>query len=103
MGVCNFNSTACCHAVDAAVKSGNSPPTVWFTLLHATAETRTAANFATVFLRCEVAIAAAYRRRRGEGGRSWCPTEWSLQAVRTICIRVDTYVDLQLWVKKIAV
>ncbi len=28
-----FNSTVCCHAVDAAVKSGKSPPTVWFALV----------------------------------------------------------------------
>jgi hypothetical protein len=31
------------------------------------------------------------------------PTEGSRQAVTTICIRAETYVDLQLWVKKIAV
>jgi hypothetical protein len=28
-----FNSTVCCHAVDAAVESGKSPTTVWFALI----------------------------------------------------------------------
>jgi hypothetical protein len=73
-----FHSTVCGHAVDADVKSGELPPTVWFTLI--------------AFVVMSGTSRLEYRPFPGE-----CGSEGDTTSVRlTVGIELDVVVDVDL-------